>query len=131
MAGNPYSNMPTKLLQHNHKKKSERDAFGFLFVRTRLRSNAVREEGIGGDLGDLPPGGVVLPPEVWPVLYVAWLVRSTARVTRHHAPIGQTLHPLVEGAARRYVGEELPYRRLVITCPIRHDLGYLPPRGVG
>src|SRR5215207_7465664 len=70
-------------------------------------SIAAWEEGVSHDLRGLTSCEGVGRPEVWSVLVVARLSRSTARIPAHYSrPVDeQPLYEQVEGASNRYVCE--------------------------
>jgi hypothetical protein len=80
-------------------------------------------------LGDLPPGGVAVGPEVGQVTrWHAWLAGPAARISAHIPTGGKPANVLEERRANRYVLE--PLGGLVVRearC-VGHYLGKLAPR---
>src|SRR5690349_14256308 len=93
---------------------------------------AVREESIGYDLARLPPGSVVVRPEVWQIVRrYTRLSRSTAGVPCHDPSRHQLVGVGVEGRAWWYVLELLAHRWVVVVGSIGVYLGDLPTCGIG
>src|SRR5690348_9025192 len=72
---------------------------------------AIREEGVAGDLGNLPAGGVRVRAE------------RPIGVPADDASSGHALYILVEGRVRGHIGEGLPRDGLGKAGGIAHDLG--------
>ena len=70
-------------------------------------SLAVREEGVGNYLGRLCSRHVRERSEVRSVLSIAWLSRSTARVTCDYPVQVDTLYPQPERVRWWYIGKRL------------------------
>jgi hypothetical protein len=76
---------------------------------------AVGEEGVSHYLRRLPPGGVVIGPEVGAVARAAWFASASAWVAAHDAARGQALYPHIEGVGGRYVLICLAPRHVIVS----------------
>src|SRR5687767_11007617 len=97
-----------------------------------LTYHAVREEGVGYDLGGLPTGNFLERPEVGSSIRSAWLALITARVTRDYGgrAAGETLDPDVEMVTWRHIFEDLGARVFLEVCRVGDDLAHLGARGL-
>jgi hypothetical protein len=86
---------------------------------------AIREEGIGYNLGRLPPGDIILRSEIGSTGYT-WFPLAATRIALHDVARGKALYLPVEGVSRRYVLKCLFHRYLRVSRSIRHYLRCLP-----
>src|SRR5687768_836526 len=102
-----------------------------LRARNKELGAALREEGIGGDLGRLAPGGIILPAEVWTIARTTRFAHTPARIAAHDSSGGQSLYPYVERIGRRHIFIRLRGGWVREARSVRHDLGNLSASGVG
>src|SRR5687767_11380708 len=77
---------------------------------------------VSDDFGCLTTGGVSERPEVRHVIH-AWLTRSSAVITCHVSPSGQTVDEVVESLAGWDIGEYLRVRIFSVACRVGDHLG--------
>ena len=86
---------------------------------------AIREEGIGYNLGTLPSGDIILRSKIGSTGYT-WFTSTTTRIALHDVARGKALYLPVESMGRRHVLKCLFHRYLRVACCIRHYLRGLP-----
>ena len=91
----------------------------------RLRCLAARQEGISYDLACLPPCDVRERPEVWTVLSIAWLSRSTAWIPTHEPTVSKAIDPDVEGIVCCHILKYLRTWIIIYPCCIGDNFSYL------